>query len=268
MKSKDKVKSVFKIIKHLISNPRSIFLVLKDESLYEKYILKKYTSTQFPTTDIAQFFVEGKSHIEKYTFLDGTSLIPDLALLKSLSTSINNCEYLEIGTWRGESIVNVASCAKHCTSINLSPEEIITRGFPEKYAKLHGCLITKEQNITQIHADSREFDFNSLHKKFDLIFIDGDHSYEGVKSDTEKVFNLLRNDDSMIVWHDYGFNPEMPRYSVIAGILDGLPRSEHPNLYHVSNSLCAIYSKKKLNAFIQQYPVYPEKTFKIILETN
>lgn len=37
--------------------------------------------------------------------------------------------------------------------------------------------------------------------KFDLLFIDGDHTYEGVKSDFEK-YRLLVKDGGLIVFHD------------------------------------------------------------------
>lgn len=265
MKNKDRVKAICLIFKQLIRNPKSIFLVLKDETLFEKYLKKNYSKTQFPTTDIRQFLRKEHSQIEKYAFLDGSSSITDLTLLKCLAASIPDCEYLEIGTWRGESIVNVATRAKHCTSINLSPDDIIARGLPPKYAQLHACLIQNEKNITQIHADSKQFDFKSLNKKFDLIFIDGDHSYEGVLADTKNVFEWLKNDDSMIVWHDYGYNPETPRHSVIAAILDGLPKEEHSHLYHVSNTVCALYTKKPLEAKMLQSPVFPDKTFNIQL---
>lgn len=268
MKYSEKIKAICQIFRQIANNPKSIFLVLKDETLFEKYLKKKYSITQFPTTDIRQFLKKENSMIERYAFLEGSSSITDIILLKSLAESISDCEYLEIGTWRGESIVNVATVAKHCTSINLSPEDIIAKGLPEKYARLHACLIKDEKNITQIHADSKNYDFHSLSKQFDLIFIDGDHSYEGVLSDTKKVFSLLKNDDAMIVWHDYGYNPELPRYSVIAAILDGLNKEEHANLYHVSNTICAIYTKKKLSAKFLEESVFPDKTFKIMLDID
>lgn len=266
MTSTERIRAIYKILRKLFVYPSSIFQVLKDEAEYENYLNKKYKRTLFPTTDITQFLQENKATVDNYTFLDGSSLITDLALLRSLASSFNECVYLEIGTWRGESILNVAACAKQCISVNLSPEEIITRGLPEKYAKLHGCLLNNEENIKTIYADSTKFDFNSLNQKFDLIFIDGDHSYEGVKSDTQKVFPLLKNENSVIVWHDYGYNPEKPRHSVIAGILDGLPVEEQNNLYHVSNTLCAIYTKKKLKSSVQDLSVVPNKTFKINLQ--
>ena len=263
MTNKDRIKAICKIVRKLIISPSSIFQVLKDETEYKNYLSGKYKKTQFPTTNIVQFFQDSKATVDNYTFLDGSSLITDLALLRSLAKSIPECDYLEIGTWRGESILNVAECAKQCTSINLSPEEIISRGLPEKYAKLHGCLIKDEKNIKIIFADSKQFDFTSLNQKFDLIFIDGDHSYEGVKSDTQKVYSLLKDENSIIVWHDYGYNPEMPRHSVIAAILDGLPTEAHDHLFHVSNTMCAIYTKRKLIASYQDSSVVPDKIFKI-----
>lgn len=263
MTNKEKLKVLYKLARKIIKKPSSIFLILKDETEFEQYLKKKYGKTQFATTDLTQFLIQNKAVVDNYTFLDGSSLVTDLALLRSLASSFESCEYLEIGTWRGESLLNVAAVANHCTSINLSPDDIIAMGLPEKYARLHGCLLKDQTNIKTIHANSRMFNFNSLNQKYDLIFIDGDHSYEGVKSDTEKVFSLLNDENSIIVWHDYGYNPEHPRHSVIAAIWDGLPVEDHKYLYHVSNTMCAIYTKKKLNAKLINFPVSPDKTFEI-----
>ena len=250
----------------LLIHPGSFFLILSDQTPFQKYLKKKYNIEQLKTVDINTFLTERKGKIENYTFLDGSSLITDLVLLRSLARSLPECEYLEIGTWRGESIVNVAKEAKHCTSINLSPQDIVKLGYDKEYAELHSCLIKNATNITQIYANSLKFDFNSLNKKFDLIFVDGDHNYETVKSDSAKVFNLLRNDDSVIVWHDSAFNPETPRHSVIAGILDGMPTETHANIYHVSNSICAIYTKRQVVAAYQNKYIKPDKVFNVSIE--
>lgn len=37
----------------------------------------------------------------------------------------------------------------------------------------------------------------------DMAFIDADHSYEGVKRDTELVLNAISKNGGIIVWHDY-----------------------------------------------------------------
>ncbi|MFM2292276.1 MAG: hypothetical protein RIS29_2089 [Bacteroidota bacterium] len=262
MTTKQIFKAVIDLTRTLIHNPAAIFLILKDDKLHQSLIKNKYGQDRFPTVDIRNFVTQDIT-VDNYTFLDGSSLITDLALLKAIATSKTDCEYLEIGTWRGESILNVAATGANCTSVNLSPEDIIKLGFNEKYAKLHACLIKNNEGITQIHANSQTFNFEQLNKKFDLIFVDGDHSYEGVNSDTRKVINLLKDDNSMIVWHDYAHNPETPRFQVVAAIMDGLPVNEHKNLYHVSNTICAVYCKKALKSQQLQSPVTPDKVFSI-----
>lgn len=58
-----------------------------------------------------------------------------------------------------------------------------------------------EARIELILGDSREVDLSHLYGTIGLVFIDGGHSYEVVKSDTEKAFKLIRP-DGVIVWDD------------------------------------------------------------------
>ena len=110
--------------------------------------------------------------------------------------------------------------------------------------------------------------FINNHEKFDLIFIDGDHHYEYVKSDTQKVFEHLLHDQSIVVWHDYGYDPEKFRPEVLAGILDGIPVDFRKNLYHVSNTMCAIFIRDQFPTSILQSPVTPDKAFKVKIESR
>jgi len=59
-------------------------------------------------------------------------------------------------------------------------------------------------NIKQIFADSAQYDFSRL-AGVDFVFIDGCHSYDYVKNDTEKVFKIL-NQPGIVLWHDYSFH--------------------------------------------------------------
>jgi hypothetical protein len=269
MKFNQKINAIYLIIRKIIKKPKSIFLILKDESEYYDYLVKKYGMTELPTIEFNQFLIENKSEINNYAFLEGGSWITDLSLLKSLALRYDKCDYLEIGSWRGESIVNVADVdGAECISINLSPEQIVALGLPEKYANEHGCLIKNKENIKSVYADSTKFDFKSLNRKFDLIFVDGDHKYKAVKSDTKNVFELLKDEHSIIVWHDYGFDPVTPRHSVIAAIMDGLPEEEHKNLFHVSNTLCAVYIRANDKLQLNTSANILNKIFKVSIEST
>src|SRR5690606_31492997 len=116
-------------------------------------------------------------------FLDGASMPTDLALLKTLAKTRNS--YFEIGTWRGESVWNVAKHIEDCSTLNLSSQEMDAMGLPKKYGELHGIISKNNPKIKHLEGNSKNFDFKGLNKKYDLIFIDGDHSYEMVRNDTE-----------------------------------------------------------------------------------
>ena len=64
-----------------------------------------------------------------------------------------------------------------------------------------------EKKIKVIFLDSREFNTEKYLRKFDLIFIDGGHTYSVVKSDSEKAFEMLSN-KGIIIWHDYVIGKE------------------------------------------------------------
>ena len=122
--------------------------------------------------------------------------------------------------------------------------------------------------ITQLYGDSRKFDYAGLNKKFDVIFIDGDHHYEAVRSDTANVLKHLANENTIVVWHDYAFDPVTVRHEVMAAILDGTPKNIHKNLYHVSNTMCAVLLNKQLPVTDILSARTPNKKFSITLESK
>lgn len=259
-------------LKLFVSHPWRLInsgLTVQKEEYYRIKNFETYGSEQLPTIDICELFPGFSETINNYTYLDGTSLPVDIMLLKSLARNFRNCAYLEIGSWRGESISNIYEVTADCTSVTLSEAEMKEKGKNAEYVKAHGIFSKNLQALKSIEHNSRTFDFGSLNKKFDLIFIDGDHSYEGVLNDTIKTMPLRRDSNSIIVWHDYGNSTEIVRHSVLAAILDGVPQESHKNLYHVSNTLCAVYIENRtFNTYYTRFPSIPDKIFTITLTSQ
>jgi len=217
-----------------------------------------------PTINILNLFPNFVHTIDPYSFLDGTSSPVDIAVLKAFSQKYTYCKYLEIGTWRGESIANICNIVEKSVSVDLSEYELQDLGYSkEKLANMR-FFLKNNDNIRFINQNSQDFDFSKLDMKFDLIFVDGAHDYQSVKKDTENVFALLKDDSSVIIWHDYLSSAGKVRKPVLAGILEGCPIEKRKDLYHISNTLCAAYinSNSGFDVKIENSEV-PTKSFEV-----
>ena len=91
----------------------------------------------------------------------------------------------------------------------------------------------EQEKIQQLGGDSRKFDFSGWHGKIDLVFIDGDHTFDYVRADTENAFQLLRR-GGCILWHDVS-----PAFPDVAQALQSSSRGDE--IYHISNTQYAFY---------------------------
>ena len=262
------IQKLQRILRLLFHEPRYLNVLLEYDPYWQKKSSEYGLQAGLPVIELAQFITPESTVIEPFAFLDGGSLPTDIALLSGLAQQINDCRYFEIGTWRGESVANVARFAKSCDTLNLSPEELRKLGLSEAYIDAHAFFSKDLNNVNHLYGNSKTFDFEGLKQKFDLVFIDGDHHYEFVKNDTQRVFRDLIHENTIVVWHDYAHDPEHPRFEVLAGILDGLPHDLHQYLYHVENTLCAIFIRRKLPVTIMEYPSTVNNLFKINFEIN
>jgi hypothetical protein len=256
----------------LLANPVSVIKdgIRSQSELYHKnQIVAKFGIEQLPSIDLLDLFPNLDEELHNYSYLDGTSTIPDILLLKLLARKFPEGAYLEIGSWRGESIANVADVLSDCTSVTLSANEMRELNFGEEFIKVHGLFSKDHAQIKSVKANSFKLDFATLNKTFDLIFIDGDHTFEGVLNDTRKSYSVRKNENSVLVWHDYGFSPEKVRHSVLNAILEGIPREKHKHLYHVSNTMCAVYLENQSHPVSQcRFPSYPNKKFSLRISAS
>lgn len=260
----NKIEKLFKGLVILISKPQMINCIIDESDYYKKKFISKFKlKNGLPQIDISELDSQLDIKVDPYAFLEGGSTPLDLALLKLLAIKYKVKDYLEIGTWRGESVANVADVVDKAYTLNLPSSDLKNLGKSSNYIDSHAFFSKNLKNVVHLQGNSHTFDFESLNQKFDMIFIDGDHHYESVKKDTETAFKLLKNENSIIVWHDYASNPETIRWDVLSGIYDSCPAEFRSRLFHVSNTLCAIYINDKFNTNLLEPYAFPSKYFSL-----
>ncbi len=249
----------------LLKRPALLNTLLDEEDVHQGIVHKKFSMPEgFPEVAFQELWEEDSEEVMPFAFLDGGSLPTDLALLRILAKKIKADSYFEIGTWRGESVSNVAPLVQNCFTLNLSDAQMRARGWAEDYIALHGHYSRQFKNIQHLQGDSRAFDFSPYAGKMDLVFVDGDHHYDSVVEDTRTAFRLIRP-GGVIVWHDYGHSPESVRWNVAHAILEGCPKELRKDLFAISNTLCAAYLPLPVNRRSRHYPRKPEQSFRITL---
>lgn len=117
---------------------------------------------------------------------------------------------LEIGTANGGTLFllsKIATDNANIISIDLPDGQFGGEYFPNWKQPLYESFASENQKIHLIRANSHDEDtFAKVktlvgEKKIDFLFIDGDHTYEGVKKDFEMYKSLLAN-EGIIVFHD------------------------------------------------------------------
>jgi predicted O-methyltransferase YrrM len=109
----------------------------------------------------------------------------------------------EFGTFLGRTTHHLAGTdpATRVWTLDLPQDENHWR-----FARHVGCYFENRPEaarITMLRQNSFTFDPDLYRQSMQFIWVDGDHSYEGVKNDTEKAFDMLAP-GGVIMWHDFG----------------------------------------------------------------
>jgi predicted O-methyltransferase YrrM len=131
-----------------------------------------------------------------------------IELLK-IFKELNPKYILEIGTANGGSLFCFCKLAQDdATIISIDlPEGPLGGGYPEWRIPIYQAFAKENQKLYLLKKDSHKDETLLEVKKIlegnqlDFLFIDGDHSYEGVKKDFELYSTLVRK-GGLIVFHD------------------------------------------------------------------
>ncbi len=80
--------------------------------------------------------------------------------------------------------------------------------------KKKGILVPADvrSRVTFLRSDSATFDETPFLGSMDLVFVDGAHSYDYVRNDSLKGWNMLRS-GGVVAWHDFAPNhPDVVRF--------------------------------------------------------
>lgn len=95
----------------------------------------------------------------------------------------------------------------------------------------------ESQRITQLWGDSATFDYSLYAGKMDFVYVDGAHSYDYVRSDSQRALEML-SPTGTIVWDDYVTSPGVYQY------LGELAPSLDAPIYHLIDTRMAFYSRQ------------------------
>lgn len=212
--------SAIRIFKVACRNPRDLFHIFGVADSMARQIENPDSDIRvFPTIDFSAILNDPYGF--EFRIFPGVgasiSLIEGAALAALMRRS-NATRVFEFGTYKGVSTTQLA--------LNLPDGGMVfTLDLPEdhpvyiSYSQLPSESGMKmlvppalSHKITFLKEDSAAFDTTPYRGTMDLVFVDGFHSFEYVKNDTEKGLEMLRP-GGIIAWHDCVSNrPEIVRY--------------------------------------------------------
>ena len=155
-----------------------------------------------------------------------TTDLGDGAWVVLIAKAIGARRVFEFGTFLGATAMSLAENLPECDIVTLdlplgvdferlradSPIEIEQgdRHWTENPRRESLICGEPAKRITALHMDSAQLDETHYLGQFDLIYIDGSHTYTGVRSDSEKAFRMLAP-GGVIVWDDLEY-PGIWRY--------------------------------------------------------
>lgn len=159
--------------------------------------------TLFPEVASSSFTIFGKAHpfiTDGFADREAQTSSNETCALAAITSALRPKSILEIGTANGGTTLQFFLNAPNAGIWTVDIEKPKIRN--EEIRRAFG-----DPRLHVVTGDSTKLDFPSLGPRFDLVFIDGGHDRETVRSDSLKAFDVLAPGGT-ILWHDY--KPSFP----------------------------------------------------------
>jgi len=162
----------------------------------------------------------GTVRIWEHQKANGNVRISELGILANFARNCpDGSNLFEIGTFDGRTTFNLAmnspsGCQVH--TLDLPPGHAAKFGITEDERHMvekvcSGARCEKHRakrpevvaRVHQLYGDSATFDYAPYADSCSLVFVDGSHTYEYARSDTQAAMGMVQ-EGGVIIWHDYG----------------------------------------------------------------
>jgi predicted O-methyltransferase YrrM len=151
----------------------------------------------------------------------------DYLALGSVIDNVHPTRIFEIGTYLGTTSEFFMRLVPNCMVVSIA---YINSNVGRRYNNSQlptwriGCAVraTPRSRFTQLLGDSHDLSSDCLIRqfgRFDLVFIDGDHSTYGVAQDTTLALSILSR-RGVVCWHD---SSPKPKYVSVRQYLERIP---------------------------------------------
>jgi len=174
---------------------------------------------------------------------------PHIEYMKTLKKNMECKVYVEIGVLYGGSIIEQMKDPQECVFIGIDP----FTGYygnthdPHRNVDLTNHYDIVVQNINENNIYNHKYhllkgfsndvvnDFKKLDYKIDYLFIDGDHTYQGVIDDFENYLPFM-NTDGIIVFDNY----DDPAWREVKQAVDKIIQTRDVTLIKKTGYCCVI----------------------------
>jgi hypothetical protein len=206
--------------------------------------IKRFGAERIENIEIREILGAEDAVVE--TYLDD----PNRGVIAAVCRAAEAKTFFEIGTNRGRTAWTVARNnpavqvytldLPHKAAVDsavLGMNESDLRYFRPEWNRGDAYRDTAEaERIETLLGDSATFDYTPYLGGMDVVHVDGAHSFEYVRSDTERALKML-SERGTILWDDY------PGYPGVYQFLTGLAPTLDRPLYHIIGTRLVMYTR-------------------------